>query len=80
MALCAGCQLQVLKEFERLDAVRNEQIAALRRENKQLYDVIKSLELQRAGHLFVIELIGEQLAQKTKSDNETLALPMAVVE
>lgn len=75
MALCPGCQAQVLGEIDRLEGNLKRQNEALLRQLKEAWHVIEVLELQRAGYQAVIEEIGrEKQAERVIAKNPTLPL------
>lgn len=75
MALCPGCQAQVLAEIDRLDGNLKRQNAELLRQLKDAWHVIEVLELQRAGYQAVIEQIGrEKQAEWAIAKDKTLPL------
>lgn len=75
MALCPGCQAQVLAELDRLDGNLKQQNAELLRQLRDAWHVIEGLELQRAGYQAVIEEIGrEKEAERAIAKDKTLPL------
>lgn len=75
MALCPGCQAQVLAELDRLEGNLKQQNADLLRQLKDAWHLIEVLELQRAGYQAVIEQIGrEKQAERAIAKDKTLPL------
>lgn len=69
--MCPGCKLEVLREMDRVDSIRGEQVKRLLMENKKLWEVNQALEAQRAA---LLEALANSRVDVGVCDEQTLSL------